>query len=139
MQLQIGNGIDNLLNLKAELGLHQNFSQNLKDVKKTAHRTKYVYFTLFLLSLIGVGVFLFGSFFMNLGNLSIYEKFSLRLGVTISLGFLSYFFFYQFRLYQFMHLKYVHLDNFLGGGATYITQIIGQDDELKKNNKSETC
>jgi hypothetical protein len=134
IQIQINNGIDNLLNLKAELGLHQNFSENLRKVKKTSFITKYTYFCTFILSLVGIGAFIFGSFFIDkINTLEIFEKISLRIGVTISLGFLSYFLFNQFKLYQLMHLKYIHLDNFLGGGATYITQIIGQDDELKKN------
>ena len=59
------------------------------------------------------------------------------MGAISSLGILSYVLFQQFRLHQILHLKYTHLNNFLGGGATYINQLVSQDGELKKDTSGE--
>lgn len=130
---QITNGIKNVLDLKSELGLQANFADNLKKVRKTSNTTKYCFLAGFILSLIGISIFLIFSYKLSyIQNLETYEKILVRIGAVSSLAILSYFLFQQFKLHQILHLKYTHLDNFLGGGATYINQLVSQDGELKK-------
>ncbi len=130
---QINNGITNVLDLKSELGLQKNFADNLKDVRKTSNITKYCFLGAFIISLVGIACFLVFSYKLTyIQDLEFYEKILVRLGAVSSLAILSYFLFQQFKLYQILHLKYTHLDNFLGGGATYINQLVSQDGDLKK-------
>lgn len=130
---QITNGIKNVLDLKSELGLQANFADNLKKVRNTSNRTKYCFLAGFISSLIGISIFLIFSYKLSyIQNLESYEKILVRVGAVSSLAILSYFLFQQFKLHQVLHLKYSHLDNFLGGGATYINQLVSQDSDLKK-------
>ncbi|MFV0237620.1 MAG: hypothetical protein ACK5HU_03655 [Flavobacteriales bacterium] len=130
---QITNGIKNVLDLKSELGLQANFADNLKKVRTTSKVTKYLFLIGFVLSLIGISTFLIFSYKLSyIQDLETYEKILVRIGAISSLAILSYVLFQQFKLYQILHLKYTHLDNFLGGGATYISQLVSQDGELKK-------
>jgi hypothetical protein len=130
---QITNGIKNVLDLKSELGLQKNFADNLKDVRRISNINKFCFLGGFILSLIGIASFLVFSYKLNyIQDLEFYEKILVRLGVVSSLAILSYFLFQQFKLHQILHLKYTHLDNFLGGGATYINQLVSQDGDLKK-------
>ncbi len=129
----IKNGIEDVLNLKAELGLHQNFSENLNTVKTNTNTAKNWFFAGFIFSLLLIAGSIILTYKLDfILKLQVWEKITIRLAITITLGFLSYFLFHQFKLYQMLHLKYTHLSNFLGGGATYINQIIGQDGDLKK-------
>lgn len=130
---QVGKGIQDLLDLKSELGLQKNFAENLKTVRTNSNRTKNVFLIGFILSLILIACFLIFSYNLPfIQRLETYEKILVRLGAVSSLAILSYVLFQQFRLHQILHLKYTHLDNFLGGGATYINQLVSQDGELKK-------
>jgi len=88
---------------------------------------------LFIIAVISIPLF-----FILTVKLSTFTSFTaddliyIRGGVTIALAVLSYFFFCQYRLQQLISLRYSHLYGFLGGGATYIGQIAGNDDEIKK-------
>lgn len=130
---QINAGITNVLDLKSELGLQKNFADNLKEVRRVSNITKYCFLGAFIISLISIAFFLVFSYKLDyIQSLEFYEKILVRLGTVSSLAVLSYFLFQQFKLHQILHLKYTHLDNFLGGGATYINQLVSQDGELKK-------
>ncbi|MEW2922415.1 hypothetical protein AB1A65_13150 [Muricauda sp. ANG21] len=130
---QINTGIANVLDLKSELGLQKNFADNLKVVRRVSNVTKFCFLIAFIFSLIGIACFLVFSYKLDyIQNLEFYEKILVRLGAVSSLAILSYFLFQQFKLHQILHLKYTHLDNFLGGGATYINQLVSQDGDLKK-------
>lgn len=130
---QIGKGIQDLLDLKSELGLQKNFADNLKIVRTSSNKTKNIFLGGFILSLLLIASFLVYSYNLDfIQNLDTYEKILVRIGAVSSLAILSYVLFQQFRLHQILHLKYTHLDNFLGGGATYINQLVSQDGELKK-------
>lgn len=130
---QISKGIQDLLDLKSELGLQKNFAENLKTVRNNSNSTKTTFLIGFILSLILIAGFLIFSYNLSfIQSLDTYEKILVRLGAVSSLAILSYVLFQQFRLHQILHLKYTHLDNFLGGGATYINQLVSQDGELKK-------
>lgn len=129
----INEGIQNVVNLKAELGLSKNFAGNLGKDRKTANNTRFAFLGAFILSLLFIGIWVIFSYNLEMMNdLEFYEKIAVKVGVAIPLGFLSYFFFSQFKIHQLIHLKYSHLSNFLGGGATYISQLIGQDTESRK-------
>ncbi|MBI6118322.1 hypothetical protein [Salegentibacter maritimus] len=131
---QVNKGIQDLLDLKSEMGLQKNFAENLKIVRTNSNSTKYIFLGGFILSLVLIGVFLVYSYNLDfIQNLEPYEKILIRLGTVSTLGILSYVLFQQFRLHQILHLKYTHLDNFLGGGATYISQLVSQDGELKRS------
>lgn len=129
----INEGIQNVVNLKAELGLSKNFADNLEKDRRTANVTRFAFLGAFILSILLIGIWVVYSYNLKImAGLELYEKIAVKVGVAIPLGFLSYFFFNQFKIYQLIHLKYSHLSNFLGGGATYISQLIGQDTESRK-------
>lgn len=130
---QIQKGIDDVLNLKSELGLTANFSANLDKVKGNANTLRYVYMSSFIFSLLVISfLIVYISSLSFIKELEVIEKYSVKISSIAILGFLSYFLFNQFKLYQMLHLRYTHLSNFLGGGATYIGQIIGNDGDVKK-------
>lgn len=130
---QIETGINNVIGLKAEIGLQKNFKENIEAELKNSDRNKLVFLGLFV-----IAVFAIPSFFLSTVKLDIFKDLKdldlifLRSGVTVTLTVLSYFFFSQYRLQQLISLRYSHLYGFLGGGATYIGQIAGNDEDIKK-------
>ena len=131
---QVEKGINDVLGLKAELGLQKNYQENIDEELGRSTRFRNIFLGSFIVILLSIPVFLFFSYTNHfLSDYTTIEKYTLRFAYTISVGFLSYFFFGQYRLYQLISLRYSHLNGFLGGGATFISQIIGtEDSEVKK-------
>jgi len=131
---QVEKGINDVLGLKAELGLQKNFQENIDEELERSTKLRNIFLGSFIISLLSIPAFLFFSYTNHfLSDYTVIEKYTLRFTYTISAGFLSYFFFGQYRLYQLISLRYSHLNGFLGGGATFISQIIGtEDSEVKK-------
>jgi hypothetical protein len=131
---QINNGIKDLLDFKAELGLFKTFDKNMSDELERNDKRRFLFLCSFIASLVLISIFVLCSFLSYfLPSLSTESKFLVRLGTLIPLSFLSYFLFTQYRLYQILQLKLAHLKGFLGGGSTYINQLIGQDNETKRD------
>lgn len=134
ISVQIEEGIKDLVGLKAEMGLQRNFQSNIEtELKKsTIYRNGFLVF--FVLSIVSIPSFLASTFILTQFKALPYaELMFLRAGVTISAAVLSYFFYSQYRLYQLICLRYSHLHGFLGGGATFINQIIGSEDDTKSD------
>jgi len=131
---QVEKGINDVLGLKAELGLQKNFQENIDDELRRSTKFRNIFLWSFIIGMLSIPAFLFFSYTNHfLSDYTTLEKYTLRFAYTISVGFLSYFFFGQYRLYQLITLRYSHLNGFLGGGATFISQIIGtEDSEVKK-------
>lgn len=131
---KIEQGIDDVLGLKSELGLEQNFGENIDTELTSSNTSKNNYRNLFLGSLGLIPGFLLASVYFDIfKSLSAPELYTLRAGVSLSLFFMSYFFFSQYKLYQMMSLRYSHLSGFLGGGATFLGRLVGtENDEVKK-------
>ena len=132
---QIDEGINNVLGLKAELGLEKNFGQNISTELGASEKYRNRFMAGFIASILAIPLFLLSSFFFEFfKNLNDIEVYSLRAGASISLGFLSYFCYSQYKLYQLICLRYSHLSGFLGGGATFISQLIGsEDNDVKRD------
>lgn len=112
--------------------MSKNFAQNLKKDKRTANITRFAFLGAFIVCLLSIGLWVLNSNrLISFEGIEIIEVITIKIGVAIPLAFLSYFFFSQFKIYQLIHLKYSHLSNFLGGGATYISQLIGQDSQAR--------
>lgn len=125
---QIDTGINNILGLKAELGLEKNFGENIATELESSKTYRNRFMTSFISAILAIPLFLLSSFYFEFfKNLSQTEIYSLRIGASISLGFLSYFCYSQYKLYQLICLRYSHLSGFLGGGATFISQLIGSE------------
>src|SRR3990167_5569141 len=128
---KITTGINSVLDLKAELGLTKNFEQKIKDELKSSQRSKTTFILLFILTLALIPIFLATSNTPLETENSAYTI-ATNVGVSLTLGFLSFFFFSQYKFYQLLTFRYTHLSGFLGGGATFIGQLINSDDsELK--------
>lgn len=128
---KITTGINSVLDLKAELGLTKNFEQKIKDELKSSQRSKTTFISLFILTLASIPIFLATSNIPLETENSAYII-ATKAGVSLTLGFLSFFFFSQYKFYQLLTFRYTHLSGFLGGGATFIGQLINSDDpELK--------
>ena len=131
---EITKGIKNVLDLKAELGLYQNFSENINQELSTNSTRKNWFLFGFIISLCIIAIGLTVSFFND--NIQIWDlanRIAVKLGLSVPLGFLSYFFFSQYKLHQIISLKLSHLNGFLGGGASYLGQLTDQDPDAKKD------
>lgn len=132
VSLQIDEGINKLVGLEAELGLEKNFKTNIENDLKKSNNHRYAFLAGFIFSVLIIPIFLVSTFIFEVfKNLEYMELLLLRFGITLSLAVLSYFCFNQYKLYQLISLRYSHLYGFLGGGATFINQLIGGEDESK--------
>jgi len=132
---EIEKGINDLIGLKAEWGLQKNFKENIDTELETAMKFRFRFMAGFMATLLFIPPFVLSTYhfemFKNIGTIELYV---LRVGITISLGLFSYFLYSQYKLYQIICLRYSHLQGFLGGGATFISQIIGSENsELKQD------
>lgn len=128
---KIQTGINSILNLKAEIGLAGNFGDNLKAELTAANKSKNVFITIFSLAVLAIptSIILFEFFYS--GSNQIYSS-TVKIGLAASFAFISYFAFGQYKLYQMLTFRYKHLIGFLGGGATFISQLVdGDDTQLK--------
>lgn len=131
--VKINEGINNLIEFKAETGLNKIFSDNIGTELENNIVKRRTFMWAFIGSLVAITAALISSFFIDFfRNFDLATKISLKLAVSIPLGFLSYFFFSQYKLYQIIVLKLSHLNGFLGGGATYLGQLTEQDAEVKR-------
>lgn len=132
---EIERGINDLIGLKAELGLQKNFKDNIDSELTTAMTFRFRFMASFMSTLLLLPIFLLSSYYFDmLKSIDTTELYILRSAITISLGLFSYFLYSQYKLYQIICLRYSHLQGFLGGGATFISQIIGSENsELKQD------
>jgi hypothetical protein len=137
VSLQIEDGLKKLVGFNAEMGLEKNFKTNIETELKKSNKHRLMFLVAFVVSVLAIPSFLASTFIMEAFNKLIYvELILLRVGVTLSLAVLSYFFFTQYKLYQLISLRYSHLFGFLGGGATFINQLIdGQGESREDINK----
>ncbi|WP_304543936.1 hypothetical protein [Sulfurimonas microaerophilic] len=132
---EIERGINNLVGLKAELGLQKNFKDNIDTELKTSMKFRFRFMSGFMITLFLLPMLVLSTYYFDIfKNINTTELYVLRIGITISLAFFSYFLYSQYKLYQIICLRYSHLQGFLGGGATFIGQIIGSENsELKQD------
>lgn len=89
---------------------------------------------MFVASLIVIPLFLLISFNVTaINELDLSLQWSVRGTISLTLGLLSWFFFNQYRVSRLILLKFTHLSNFIGGGATFISELIGLNEEGKKD------
>ncbi len=132
LSVQIADGLKQLVGFNAEVELEKNFKTNIEEELSKANIHRYLFLAFFVVSVIGIPAFLGSTFLMNIFTSLPYVELSLlRGGVTFSFAVLSYFFFTQYKLYQLISLRYSHLHGFLGGGATFINQLIGGDNSSR--------
>lgn len=126
--------MNKLLKWKNEKELEVSFGENIKNLKLNSPKKAVIYLTVFIfvISLIPI-LFVFQDFLpiyrnslFNWGNLIT------KLSLTLPIGFLSKILFSQYKLNTLMSLKYTHLYNFLGGGATHLSQLVGDDNDAQK-------
>lgn len=131
---EIERGINDLIGLKAELGLQKNFKDNIDSELATSMKFRFRFMSSFMATLFLLPIFVLSTYYFEFfKNINTTELYVLRIGITISLAFFSYFLYSQYKLYQIICLRYSHLQGFLGGGATFIGQIIGSENsELKQ-------
>ncbi|MDB1122844.1 hypothetical protein [Vibrio algarum] len=138
VQSKVDEGIKQLLGLKSELGLQKNFGENIKSELESSTKSKkfYLWAFILILALMPVNTLIISKLTMidaGASNAMIIQSYIGRVVGAISMLALSYFFFSQFKLHQMMELRYTHLSGFLGGGATYISTLVGTEDiEIKK-------
>ena len=132
---EIEKGINDLIGLKAEWGLQKNFKENIDSELTTAMTFRFRFMAGFMTTLLLLPIFVLSTYYFDMfKNIGTTELYVLRIVTTISLGLFSYFLYSQYKLYQIICLRYSHLQGFLGGGATFISQIIGSENsELKQD------
>lgn len=126
----VKDGISSLLTLKGELGLQKNYKEAMDNELSKTRIAKRLFMGAFIVCVLAIPVLLYFSFTLDAfkGQETIH-LYVLRSGATVSLALLSYFFFHQYRLYQLIGLRYTHLQGLLGGGATFIGEIIGSENK----------
>lgn len=131
---KVDSGIKSVLDLKAELGLEKNFSEKISGEIESSNKLKNRFMKAFIITALLIPVFLICTYLIDsISGLEKVELYFLRFGLSISLGVIALFSYSQYRLYQLVNLRYSHLHGFLGGGATFISQIIGTDQPELKN------
>lgn len=134
INIQITNGIQDLIDLKAEYKLQDTFFEAIKSERKYSDNQRKLYLNLFVGSVLLIPMFLLFSFLIpRINDLAISLQWSIRVTISVTLGLLSIFFFNQYRVSRIILLKYKHLSNFIGGGATFISELIGLNEEAKKD------
>ncbi|WP_036380060.1 hypothetical protein [Muricauda sp. MAR_2010_75] len=130
---QVEDGIQDLVALKAEYKLQDTFAESVKAQKTNSEKQKNRFFNLFVSSVILIPLMVLSSFLIpKVNDLEIWFQWSIRLLVSITLGILSVFLYNQYKIYHLIHLKYSHLYNFIGGGATFVAELVGLEESLKK-------
>lgn len=119
----ISKGIQDLIGLKSELGLAKQFGEKIQDELKNADSAEKNFFMAFI-GVLALIPFLNVFILYKLTNLEAIEKYIVTGSVTISILVISYFFYAQYRTYLMLRLRYTHLDGFLGGGATFLSQLL---------------
>jgi len=133
-ELQITEGIQNLIDLKAKYKLQDTFAVSVKKEKVAANTERKRYLGLFIASVLLIPTFLLISFTVDkLNALDVSLQWSVRITISVTLGLLSLFFFNQYRVSRLILLKYTHLNNFIGGGATFISELIGLNEDSKRD------
>lgn len=131
---EIEKGINNLVGLKAEMGLEKNFKDNIDVELTNSKKGRKWFFISFIGSVLLIPLTIFFTYKLKLfQTIDVIDLYIIRVGLVLSIGFLSFFLYKQYRLFQIICLRYTHLQGFLGGGATFISQIIGSENtELKQ-------
>lgn len=126
-------GIRDILDLKSELGLAKNFGSQISSELESSGRQKRIFFSLFVATLLCIPLLVFlSSYLESMLNIASINGGIIKFSISISMLFLSYFFFSQYKIYQMINLRYIHLMGFIGGGATFIAQLIeSENEELK--------
>lgn len=119
----LNKGIQDLIGLKSELGLAREFGEKIQTELASAKKKEFRFMLAFIVALvlIPVSVFIEHYFITSIDDIS---SLILKGSVAVSLLFVSLFFFSQYRTYMMLRLRYTHLDGFLGGGATFISQLL---------------
>ncbi|MCE7622111.1 hypothetical protein [Vibrio fluvialis] len=119
----ISKGIQDLIGLKSELGLAKQFGGKIQDELKDAKATEKTFFSALIVCLVLIP-FINGVILFSFSGLDLLSKYLLMGSVTLSILFVSYFLYAQYRTYMMLRLRYTHLDGFLGGGATFLSQLL---------------
>lgn len=127
----IKTGIDKLLNLKSELGLAEQFGEKIQNELKAAKKKEFLFMSAFIVTLLVIFPIVLlqtYSFAHDVTNkVDVSSAYILQGSVSIPLLIISLFFFSQYRTYMMIRLRYTHLDGFLGGGATFLSQLLESD------------
>lgn len=130
---QVEDGIQDLVALKAEYKLQDTFAESIKTQKSNSKTQKDLFFKLFVGSVVLIPILVLTSFLIpKINNLEIWFQWSIRLLISVTLGILSVFLYNQYKIYHLINLKYSHLYNFIGGGATFVAELVGLKESLKK-------
>lgn len=130
---QISEGLQDLIDLKAEYKLQDTFASSIKTQRDNSLTSRNWFMFLFVGSLILIPTFVLISFSIDsYAELDLNLQWGVRITFAISLAILSIFLFNQYKVYQILYLKYTHLYNFIGGGATFISELIGLEESSKK-------
>lgn len=129
---EFNKGINSLVQLKSELQLTGNFSDNISSQLKTAKAKSRSFFIWFIISLVVLAALLLLPFAIpSVEAMPWYFQLAVRLSIVFPIGFICHFLFNHYKFYKLAEIKYSHLNSFLGGGATHLTQLIQGNDQLK--------
>lgn len=137
VKFDIEKGIKDLIGLKSELGLAKQFGGKIQSELHRAKFTEFGFMIAFLTTLLMIplsNVAILDTF----TNIELTAKYIIMGSVSFSMLFISYFFYSQYRTYMMLRLRYTHLDGFLGGGATFLSQLLeaeNPDFKLEVNKK----
>lgn len=131
LQQSISDELKQISLLKTEFQLGKNFIETVKAQKMDADASSNRFFLAFMAALLLLMIVLAVPTFMTGLLPDIWQRIALRVSLGIPTGFLSNFFFGQYRLQRILFLKYRHLENFLGGGISSIRDLLKDESELK--------
>lgn len=130
---EINSGIKDVLDLKAELGLEKNYQDKISAELTSSLAWRNFYMVAFVVAVIFAPVVLSVTFFGSIvDGFTQPEKWVVRAAIAVSFLVLTLFFFSQYKLYQLTSIRYSHMNGFIGGGASFISQIIGAENPATK-------
>lgn len=127
LEEKVAHGIKDLIGLKSELGLAKEFGGKIQSELEAAQKKEQRFMLAFIIALVLIPVSVFCTNSLTEGMTDAVSGYILKGSIAISLLFVSLFFFSQYRTYMMIRLRYTHLDGFLGGGATFISQLLEAD------------
>ncbi len=124
-------GLDELKDFKSTLKQVEDFGVNIESELKAARKKESWFMNSFIVTLVCIPLAVLAEHYW-LTSIDGINSYILKGSIITSLLFISLFHFSQYRTYMMIRLRYTHLDGFLRGGSSFVSQLVhSSDPELK--------
>ncbi|MCW9024041.1 MAG: hypothetical protein OQK73_05105 [Gammaproteobacteria bacterium] len=129
---KIQDGIDNLLQLKKELGFTGTFKDKIEREILKSKILSFIYLWSFILTLLLIPLLVITSFIIpDIHTLEWYEALAVRASIVATLVWMATFFHKNYSLRTVLVMKFDHMERLLGGGAATIADLVKSDEPAR--------